>query len=691
MAVHRVSALARVLSTIPHLYALRVPALLALVLAGMPALAFFTDAKVMISGLYDLTPSAMLVLTLLTFTAAWTLLLTSWMILAYGPARLRCAPVFRVPSAPPVRWFAWSALVALPNIAAAILYSQRASMQSPARLVAWTTAGLVAAIALLLAIRGVSRALRGRLAGVAARFAAWLADNPSIGAGYVRRTPDGARFLRGHGVASVLALSATLLWGAIGAITFSGDIGYPEWVPTLAYVVLLILMLCAILPGITFFFDRYRVPVLVPIAAVPLLLSLYPGTDHFYALRDAEPIAVPSPAEALAAGGRDRAVVVAVNGGGIQAAAWAAQVLTGLEERCRRECGAPFADSVRLLSTVSGGTVGSMYFVNQYDPRAGFNKVADLASIRGAARASSLHAVGWGLLYWDLRRMYFPFGLGRYDDRGSALERAWMRGGQFAVPLSRWREGVAEGHRPAVIFNATSTDTGTRFLFSTTAVREKPGQSDFHSSYGGKDVFVSTAVRLSATFPYVSPAPRAHAGSIWDDEPHMGDGAYYDAYGISSLVEWLDTALEDGAAATVRSVLVIEIRGDRRPPAEENSGTPRDKDRATGESWRGWSYQLYAPLGAMLAVRKAGQIAHNEAELDLLIRRWALASPKVEIRRATFEYPETRTPLSWHLTRTEQNAIGTYWDEHVRNSRDWETVKEFLAAPARAARASRTK
>jgi hypothetical protein len=278
-----------------------------------------------------------------------------------------------------------------------------------------------------------------------------------------------------------------------------------------------------------------------------------------------------------------------------------------------------------------------------------------------------------------VRRLFFPLGLDRYADRGFALERALMRGGQFAVPLSRWRRGVAEGHRPALIFNATSTDGGTRYLFSTTVVREKPGQADFHSSYSGKDVFISTAARLSATFPYVSPVARAQAGSIWDDEPHIADGGYYDAYGVSSLVDWLNDALENGAARTTRSILIIEIRGDKRPPVVEHSGTAEDKDRATGEAWRSWSYQLYAPLGAMLAVRKAGQIAHNETELGLLAARWALASPKVEISRALFEYPESTTPLSWHLTRSEQTAIGRYWQQHVRNSCAWQVVQGFLA------------
>jgi hypothetical protein len=666
------------LSALPHLYALRVPALLGFALAALPLLAFTTDARPMISGLYDVTPRAMLVLTLLNLTAAWTLLFTSWMILAYGPMRMRTARAFRVRDAPPLSWLAWSGLLAVPNIVTAAWYSRQASMQSPVRVLAWTLVGILAAAALLVAVRGLTWLLRGRIAPAAERLAVWLADNPSIGAGYVRRGGVAPQFLPGHGLAAALALSATVVWIAIGALAFRGEIGYPEWVPTLSYVVLLLLMLCAVLPGVTFFFDRYRMPVLLPVLLLPFVFSLHPATDHFYELHDVDAIAAVTPARALAAA-RQKAIVIAVNGGGIQAAAWAAQVLTALEERCRAECDAPFADSIRLLSAVSGGAVGAMYFVNQYDGRAGFRRDADLAGIREAALSSSLHAVGWGLLYWDLRRLFLPVALGRYEDRGFALERAWMRGGQFAVPLSRWRAGIAEGNRPAVIFNTTSTDTGSRFLFSTTAVREKPGQSDFHSSYGGRDVFVSTAVRLSATFPYVSPAARAVPGSLWDDEPHIADGAYYDAYGVSSLVEWLNTALEEGASATVRSVLVIEVRGDKRPLHEDQSGTALDKDRITGESWRGSAYQLYAPLGAMLAVRKAGQIAHNETELDLLVKRWALSSPRVDIHRTIFEYPERDTPLSWHLTKTEQNAIGEYWERRVKDSCAWEIVKGFLS------------
>ena len=683
------SRLAALLALFPHLYALRVPVLLAILLAALPALVFWTDAEPMLAGLYDLAPSGMFVLTLLNFTAAWTLLLTSWMILAYGPARMRCTRLFDVPPQPPTSWIVWSALAALPNILTAIVYSRAASRAALLPLVAWSAAGVITSFMLLRLIRWTADQVRGRRIGLAAAAAQWLYRNPSLGAGYVMRGRDTAIFRRGHGTAALVAILAFGLWLFTGWFTFNVDLGYPRWVFTLSYVVMLILLLCAVLPGVTFFFDKYRVPVILPVLALPLVFSQCARTDHFYELHEAEAVAPATPGEALGGGGRSRAIVVAINGGGIQAAAWAAQVLTGLEERARAEGLASFADSVRLVSSVSGGSVGAAIFLNQYLAGTGFNGDADLNAVRGDSQSSSLHAVGWGLLYWDIRRPYLPWSVGRFNDRGFALERAWRRAPGLDARLSTWRAGVREGHRPAVVFNATAADIGTRFLFSNTRVEEKEGQSDFHQSYPGKDVLISTAVRLSATFPYVSPVARAFDGRLLPDEPHLADGGYYDAYGVSSLVDWLDAALEDERASKgVTSVLVIEVRGDQRPELEDEPGADgaprRDRDRMTGSRRQSWSYQLRAPIDAMLEVRTAGQIAHNETELCLLAERWALDPRHVQVQRMLLEFPESDPPLSWHLTRRERDAIRNQWSTLMRQPCPWETVKRFLGGPASA-------
>jgi hypothetical protein len=684
------SRLAALLSLFPHLYALRIPILLAAALAGLPALSFWTDAEPMLAGLYDIAPTGMLLLTLLNLTAAWTLLLTSWMILAYAPARLKCAALFEAPSQPPAPWFLWSAALALPNIVTAIAYSRRASGVRLLPLALWSAGGVLASFALLSLVRSTARRMRGRDRRISAAVATWLHENPSLGAGYVTKSPAlGVVFRRGHGTATLMALLAFALWLVTGWFALNIDLGYPKWVFTLSYVVMLILLLCAVLPGVTFFFDKYRIPVLLPLLALPLATGHCARSDHFYRLQASARDSAPTAGEALAAAGRTKAIVIAINGGGIQAAAWAAQVLTGLEERARAEGLGSFADAVRLVSAVSGGSVGAAYFLNEYSASHGFNPGADLEAVRQNAQSSSLHAVAWGLLYWDIRRPYIPWSVGLFDDRGFALERAWRRAAGLDAPLSSWRAGVREGHRPAVLFNATAADLGTRYLFSNTAVQEKEGQSDFHQSYPGKDVPISTAVRLSATFPYVSPVARAFDRHLRPDEPHLADGGYYDAYGVSSLVDWLDAALrEEPTSKHVDSILVIEIRGDQRPEIKDedpgDAASRRDKDRKTGSTYRSWTYQLLAPLGAMLEVRTAGQIAHNEAELCLLTKRWQLDPRHVRIERVLLEFPEANPPLSWHLTRRERDRIREQWQHLMAQPCPWGAVRRFLAPDAQA-------
>ena len=62
---------------------------------------------------------------------------------------------------------------------------------------------------------------------------------------------------------------------------------------------------------------------------------------------------------------------------------------------------------------------------------------------------------------------------------------------------------------------------------------------------------------------------------------------------------------------------------------------------------RGWFFQALAPVLALVAVRGAAQVAHNNIELDLLQEKWAGSIP---IQSVTFEFPDQQAPLSWHLT-----------------------------------------
>ncbi len=217
--------------------------------------------------------------------------------------------------------------------------------------------------------------------------------------------------------------------------------------------------------------------------------------------------------------------------------------------------------------------------------------------------------------------------------------------------LSNWNQRVSSGELAAVVMNATITETGERLLLATTRFDRGPiagrARVDAAELHGQRDVTVVTAARLSATFPYVTPASRADSDG---PQPHIVDGGYYDNYGMATLVEWLDEALPDRTG--VKSVLVLRVHG---AAIKENL---RDQ-RYSGT--RGWFYQALAPVLALIHVRSAGQVSHNDVELGLLEHEWARRG--IPIHSLAFEFPDANAPLSWHLTSNQQAAINQAWED----------------------------
>src|SRR5262249_48136998 len=137
---------------------------------------------------------------------------------------------------------------------------------------------------------------------------------------------------------------------------------------------------------------------------------------------------------------------------------------------------------------------------------------------------SSLDSVAWALVYSDFPRSVAPFlyktGFFRRTDRGSALESEWRRDidpearlgdWQRYTMLGDWQRDAIAGKRPGVVFNATMVGSGRPLLFSTIERdRNLSVARTFDSLYEGYDAPVTSAVRMSATFPYVTPAARAH-------------------------------------------------------------------------------------------------------------------------------------------------------------------------------------
>jgi hypothetical protein len=489
--------------------------------------------------------------------------------------------------------------------------------------------------------------------------------------------------------------------------------------PTLALVLLLGMLLCWLFAGASFFLDRYRVPLIFPVVAYATFTSSFPQADHFYrSLPLQTPTGAYTPRDALKAAASKPIVLVAATGGGIQAAAWTARVLRELQFAAQTN-GYDFAHSVRLISAVSGGSVGAMYYANAYNQFTlrGTSETCnylvtniDRDCVIGAAETSSLDEIASGLVYEDAALGLVPFlkgidyddknpvnkfrlenGRGLMLDRGNALENALKRVPGVEESLLKWKSETRKSpdqSRPAMIFNATIVENGERLLFSTTDLDDSTecvhrgtpgfatrlyadarhnGRVDFHRLYCDSDVSVATAVRLSATFPYVSPAARILEGDLHWPANHMVDGGYADNYGMTSLVEWLEQAIQVSPGEPVQNppVMVLEIRS-----------SPRD-DGAPPPNRHGFLFQTLNPIETLVNVRDTGQLSHDQLELNLLKQQPGAA----RVCPALFQYvaptdhgvPQTE-PLSWHLTGDDKANLKSAWQRQT----DTGKVLQFL-------------
>jgi glycerophosphoryl diester phosphodiesterase len=551
---------------------------------------------------------------------------------------------------------------------------------------------------------------------------AWLTERLANAPGYVP--------------AALLFFITLLVYLVVGVIDFVMILdGEPTYVPTLGYALLLFTLLCWGFSSLTFLLDRYRVPVLVPLIVILWFTSFFPGleSDYYYPVMepDGPGASVPESELPKKKPSQEKIIVVAATGGGIQSATWTARVLTGMEEQCREdECDRSFDESVRVISAVSGGSVGTMYFVGEYERgRLPGKKTHPLAlkKVVRRAQSSSLDYAVWGLLYPDLVRLFFPLPFKLPWDRGRALQEAWLSqqenrktGEGLEAKLSRWRNEARAGVRPAVIFNTTVSETGHRLPLTTTEPIK--GRLEYEDVLARDetetDVSVGTAARLSAAWPYVSPAARANVRGA---APHLVDGGYYDNYGVASLVEWLDDELqreeEEEDGPDIKEVLVVEIHASGDPcSANETQTTKEDtieettaEDTTGGEATaltrdgqepdrnindqierkRGWFYQAYAPPWTALNVRGPAQSGNDQAALDLLVDRWDNLGKNendkdVDFTRALFAFDGSHPPTSWHLTEAQKRDIRVAWKAEIHekcNSEEgWDKVAGFLGA-----------
>ena len=272
---------------------------------------------------------------------------------------------------------------------------------------------------------------------------------------------------------------------------FDADILEARKFPPAVFIYALLLPLIWLVTLIWTMFFRYRITLLV-LVVYTVLSATYGGitgqSTHTFDVR-LEPKIVELNPEDVFVESTDNPeqtlIIVAASGGGILASGWTTIVLTNLESKYQS-----FSKELRLLSTVSGGSVGAAFYINQ------FKEDPDLYAKQNFTRSdkivdnsmeTSLAVTAYGLAFPDFQRIFCPFFSNSRKDRGHLAEKFWrsslikhkqqieenpVLNAVKSVHGRKYIESIKAGHMPAIIFNTTVMETGeliaiTPFSFIT--------------------------------------------------------------------------------------------------------------------------------------------------------------------------------------------------------------------------------
>ncbi len=419
----------------------------------------------------------------------------------------------------------------------------------------------------------------------------------------------------------------------------------------------------------SFWLDLYRLPVPIVLLTVGVILSLASRNDHYFKMQrrgatspepptfydvvrqwqphetEQNPLALPRGKD-----GKRTLIVVAAAGGGIQASAWTAKVMTELHRRY----GIPFTRSVRLASGVSGGSVGLMYYLDRFADLIGTQSTDStnetIDTINENSRSSSLEATAWGIAYYDLVPTLLPVRRvwpGLLRDRGTVLEDLWASRLAHRDPstytVRRMLQDIEQSAAPVAIFNSTNGSTGARFMWSPIRLIERDNgrlcdPEELAQVYPNWDLSVVSAVRLSATFSYVAPICRP----VFDGEPYprvpFADGGYAENEGILTVIQALTQLLshyqtdENNAESPpfdrILIVRILPFAGAQPLPRTTYDGQDAAlEDQVSSSAWR---CALTGPLELLTQVRESSQTERGEWEAAQMqamliaeVRRWA--------------------------------------------------------------------
>lgn len=375
------------------------------------------------------------------------------------------------------------------------------------------------------------------------------------------------------------------------------------------------------------------------------------------------------------AGGKPRMVLLCVSGGGQRAALWTMRALQQTDSLLNGQ----LLDRTMLITGASGGIVGAAYYRELFlREKAGeIGSRLDKEYLDRIAM-DNLNPMIFSLLVND---MFIRFQYFRYDgepylkDRGYAFENQLNRNTNMVMDkkLKDYADAEAQAVVPVLLMAPTIINDGRKLYVSTRDVGFMTRSStngngelntiirgvdfrNFFREQGADELRFLSALRMSATFPYITPNIELPS----DPPLEIMDAGISDNYGISDAIRFL-YVFRDWIEENTSGVVIYSIRDHQKDEPIEKKAT-----ESIIQKFSSPISSVYNNLGNI-------QDLNNDSRIEFATAwfKGELYLVEVEYNTNTIFEGQTGIPdevmlerkqnerasLNWHLTTREKKNI----------------------------------
>ena len=368
---------------------------------------------------------------------------------------------------------------------------------------------------------------------------------------------------------------------------------------------------------------------------------------------------------------KPKMVFICTSGGGQRAASWTVNTLQTLDSATHNQ----LTEHTQIMSGASGGLIGASYYRELFlQQKQGKIKDATDRKYFKNITKDVLNPVIFSLVVNDIFLRYQTFNDGIYEhpkDRGYAFEKHMNENLEQIMqkPISAYQIPEQKAQIPMLLITPTITNDGRRLFISpqhmsymctsTPKIKQALSQrikgiefSRFFKDQDAKNLNFMSALRMSATFPYIMPTVHLPSNPAME----IMDAGIADNFGVNNAIKFM-YVFKDWISQNTEGVVFVCLRDSEKELEIEKTPGMSILEKA------------FNPIGNIFNSYDFLQDINNDNFIDFA-HSWF----KGKVEMVEFKYlpkapngkvvnhvenasSKERASLSWHLTNKEKESI----------------------------------